>query len=105
MPCGIVLSCICTTPSLGAACGAAEFQAATTADQFLVHANWWFVTWKEKNTTDKRAQKPAEHQETSTENHDSHSGPEKPPRILQTKRFCFFSPFTPLNAHGPLASK
>lgn len=40
---------------------ASELQAATAANQFLVHANRWFVTCKHKEKTDRRAQKPAEH--------------------------------------------
>lgn len=40
---------------------ASELWAATTANQFLVHANWWFVTCKHKEKTERRAQKPDEY--------------------------------------------
>lgn len=40
---------------------ASELWAATTANQFLMHANWWFVTCKHKEKTERRAQKPDEY--------------------------------------------
>lgn len=83
--------CLCYILSGASTLGrrALELRAAITANQFLVHANWWFVTCKHKEKTGEHRSQLSIRQK-SRENHNSHSGPERPPQILQAKRFCFF---------------
>lgn len=85
-----------------------ELQAATIANQFLVHSNQWFVTCKHKVKTDSRAQKPAEHpaevwRESQLTPHTviqrSHH------KYFRQKDSAFFPLLHLLHAHGPLASK
>lgn len=72
---------------------ASELQAATTANQLLVHANRWFLTCKHKEKRDRRDRSQLSAQQKSRENHNSDSGPNKSLQMLQAKSFCFLSPF------------
>ena len=97
-PCEIVFSCVCTTSSLEAACGSAELQSFRQVQQQI---SFWCMQTSGLSPVNVRRKQTGEHrsqlstQQKSRENHNTHSGPEKPPQILQEKRFCFFSPFAP----------
>ena len=98
-PCETVFSYICSMSSPEAACGAAELQSFRQLQQqisfqYMQTGGLSPGNIRGKQTGGHRSQLST--QQKPRENHNSHSGPEKPPQILQTKTFCFFCPFAPL---------